>query len=563
MSITRRWGKALVMLAFTAAAAGGQGAGGMPIGRQKLDTAGVGPIKKKETPAVKLQTQDSCKLVLDTPDDVKDAASQLTFAGMQASNPAKSKEYLGKAVGKLTYKADRYSKNPMGQEFMLGQSLVLWTKVPGTTPVMKKGDLGFSTDKDQTIDLLHAADSLFSNVEKEFPKCQGETDDFRRQAWGPYITKVGPLINANNIDSASKLLDQSLVIYRGSPFSYYFKGQIEYRRDQFAQASTSFEQAQTLAVPMLATNSDLPGIAEYSSFFAGYSAEKAAMIATGADQAALYKRAATLLAKNLKDYPCGRFSENAETTLFSALSATNDTVGMRTQLTAMTTETKPCSDMWWYNAAREASEMDAMPIAVQLADKAVAYSPWSAGLGNAAGVYLKAKEFTKLLPVAARLTQIAPNSQDDWDLLALGYQGAAAAATVPATKQAYKDSLLVAYNAGQKNAVHVRVSEFSMDGTKRLAGGYVELVDNNPANQPVKPAKKGAAKGAKSAASSAPAASSMGPKQVTIKMDFLDQAGAVVASQSTTVTAKVGEQTKFSMTADGDKIVGYRYAPIP
>jgi hypothetical protein len=55
----------------------------------------------------------------------------------------------------------------------------------------------------------------------------------------------------------------------------------------------------------------------------------------------------------------------------------------------------------------------------------------------------------------------------------------------------------------------------------------------------------------------------MGPKQVTIKMDFLDQAGAVVASQSTTVTAKVGEQTKFSMTADGDKIVGYRYAPIP
>ncbi len=550
-------GAAFIALAVAATSASAQ----LHNDRVKLDSAGPSTPKKAAGPTVKLETQDSCKLVLDTPDEVKDAASQLAFAQMQAANPGKAKEYLGKAVAKVTNKPDRYTKNPMGQEFVLGQSLVMWTRVPGTTPVMKKGELGFSTDKDQTIDLLRAADSLFSNVEKQYPKCQGETDDYRKEAWGPYITKVGPLINANNIDSASKLLDQSLIIYRGSPFSYYFKGQIEYRRDQFAAASTSFEQAVTLATPMLATNQDLPGIAEYSSFFAGYSAEKAAMVATGADQAAAYKRAATLLAKNLKDYPCGRFSENAETSLFSALTATNDTAGMRTQLTTMTTDAKPCTDLWWYNAAREASDMDAMPLAVQLADKAVAYSPWSAGLGNAAGVYLKAKEFTKLVPVAVRLTQIAPNSQDDWDLLALGYQGAAAAATAPAKKQAYKDSLLIAYNAGQKNTVHVRISEFSMDGSKRLAGGYVELVDNNPATQAAKPAKKGAAKGAKPAP--APAASAMAPKQVTIKMDFLDQAGAVVTSQSTTVTATAGEQTKFSLSADGDKIVGYRYAPIP
>ncbi len=109
----------------------------------------------------------------------------------------------------------------------------MWTTIPGTTNIMKRGDLGFSTDKEQTIDILKTADSLFTNVEKEFPKCQSQTDDYRKQAWGPYINKVGPLINANNIDSASKLLDQALVIYRGSPFSYYFKGQIEYREERF------------------------------------------------------------------------------------------------------------------------------------------------------------------------------------------------------------------------------------------------------------------------------------------------------------------------------------------
>jgi tetratricopeptide (TPR) repeat protein len=561
MFVTRHWGAALVALAITATVAGAQG---LPMGRGKLDTTGISgvPAKKPEGPAVKLAVQDSCKIVLDTPDDVKDAGSQLGLAEVAAGRPDQIKKYLGKAVEKLTYKPDRYSKNPTGQEFLLGESLVMWTKVPGMTPVVKRGDLGYSTDKEQPIDLLRAADSLFTSVEKALPKCQGQTTDLRKQAWGPYIVKVGPLINSNNVDSASKLLDQSLVIYRGSPFSFYFKGQIEYRRDQYAQASVSFEEAEKLAKPILSTNADLPGIAEYSGFFAGYSSARAAVTLTGADQKAAYQRAATMLQANLKNYPCGRFSENAETSLFTALRATNDTTGVKAQLTAMTAETTPCTDIWWYNAAREASDIDAMALAVQLSDKAVVFSPWSAGLGNAAGVYLKAKEFTKLLPVAARLTRIAPNSQDDWDLLALGYQGAAAAATTPALKQAYKDSLLIAYNAGQKNTVHVRVSEFSMDGAKRTAGGYVELVDNDPSAQPSAAAKKGA-KGAKPAAAPAHSSASKGPKSVTIKMDFLDRAGAVVTSDSTKVTATMGEQTKFTMAADGDKIVGYRYAPIP
>jgi Tfp pilus assembly protein PilF len=556
MFVTRHLGAAFLALAVAATSASAQ----LHNDRVKLDSAGPSTPKKAAGPTVKLASQDSCKIVLDSPDDVKDAASQLAFAQLQAGNPAAAKKYLGKAVEKTSYKADRYAKNPSGQEFLLGQSLVMWTKVPGTTNVMKRGDLGFSTDKDQTIDILKTADSLFTNVEKAFPKCQSQTDDYRKVAWGPYINKVGPLINANNIDSASKLLDQALVIYRGSPFSYYFKGQIEYRKDDFAGASKSFEQEVTLATPILSENENYPGITEYSSFFAGYSAQKAAAKLTGADQTAEYQRAATLLQASLKNYPCGRFAENGQSGLFASLRATNDTAGMKAQLTAMTAETKPCTDLWWYNAAVDAMGIDAMPIAVQLSDKAVAYSPWSAGLGSAAQVYLKAKDFQKLLPVASRLTQIAPNTQDSWQLLALGYQGAAAAATSPAAKKAYGDSLVIAYNAGEKNVVHVRVNEFSMDGTKRTAGGYVELVDNSPTAQPASKTNKKGATGAKPAATGA---KTLAPKEVTVKMDFLDRSGAVVSSQSATVTAKQGEQTPFKMTADGETIVGYRYAPIP
>ena len=422
--------------------------------------------------------------------------------------------------------------------------------------MVKRGDIGFLGDKGQEIDLLKAADSAFSVVEKLQPACIGETGDQRKRAWAPLIRAVGPLLNADKLDSATAVLDRSLIIYRDSPYSPYFAGQIAYKKNDYAKATAEFENAVKIATPLLASDSNLAGITEYSSFFAPYAGARGAATLNGPEQAAAFKRVATLYTSYLKDYPCAQYAENAVNGLFDALEATGDTAGVRAQLTRMVAETKPCSDIWWYSAAREASEQNMMELAVQLADKAVAYSPWSAGLGNAGGAFYKAKEGAKLLPVAKRLVEVAPNLPDNYELEASAYQQLSEKATAPAAKQAYKDSLVEIYTKGTKVQVKVRVSKFTSEKDKRTIGGTIELVQELGT-----PAKKGA-KGAKPVAA-VPAGPKPKERKVTLKVDFLDRAGAVVTSQSQEYTVKPDEPTNFDLSATDPKIIGYKYAPIP
>jgi hypothetical protein len=553
MNAVRNWAASIAVFAFLAPAA----AQGVVINpRGAIDsTATRGPQPKKPNqPTVKVAL-GACPLNFDDPSELKDANSQLAFAGM--GKPDAQKKALTKAVEKLSLRPDHYQKNMTGYQFLMGQALVSWSQYPGEAPVVKKGDIGFLGDKAQDIDLLKAADSAFNFVEKAQPACAGETADQRKRAWAPLIRAVGPLLNAGKLDSATAVLDRSLVIYRESPYSPYFGGQIAYQKDDYATASADFEKAVALATPLLASDSNLAGITEYSTFFAPYAGGRAAAALNGPEQAAAFKRVATLYASYLKEYPCAQYAENAVNGLFDALGATGDTVGVRAQLTRMTAETKPCSDIWWYSAAREASEQNMMDLAVQLADKAVAYSPYSAGLGNAGGAFYKAKDGAKLLPVAKRLVELAPNLPDNYELEASAYQQLSEKATAPAAKQAYKDSLVAIYTKGTKVQVKVRVSKFTSEKDKRTIGGTIELVQEQ-----APPAPKKGAKGAKPAPA-IPAGPKPVARTVTLKVDFLDRAGAVITSQSQQYNVKPDEPTNFELSASDPKIVGYKYAPIP
>ncbi len=540
MIVARHWVAPLVALAVTSSAAA-QAKGGAKA------------------------ASDSCTMTTDKPDELKDATSQLVFAQMGKADA--QKKALMKAMEKLSRRADYYAANSSGHAFLLGEAFVLWSLQPGEPPVVKRGDLGLLGEKEQTIDLLKTADSAFTVVEKAMPACTDQTSVYRKMPWTRLINQVGSLLNADQLDSATATLDRSMVIYRNSPFTAYFQGQVAYRRDEYAKATGYFEKAYQMAAPEVAKDSSLAVIAEYSSFFAPYTGARAAAVLSDTAQKAAYRRVGALYTAYLKNYPCSNFAENAERGLFEALRTAGDTAAVRAQLQSMTVETKPCSDIWWYSAAREASDMGASALAVELADKAVAFSPWSAGLGNAAGAYFTAKAYAKLLPVAKRLTEVAPNSADNWQMLALAYQGLGEGAA-PAVKKAYNDSLMTAYNSGEKLAVSVRITEFSSDGPKRTMGGQLGLVDNTPPPPAPSTASTKGGKGAKGAKPPPPpppppAAPKAQPKQVTVKVDFLDRSGAVVASQSKELMVNATEKTPFALSVENAKIVGYRYAPIP
>jgi tetratricopeptide (TPR) repeat protein len=501
----------------------------------------------------------SCQMNYEDPSELKDAFNALNQA-LLIQQPEMQKKPLQKAVEKLTLRADHYSKNKDAHAYLLGQALVMWSKVPGTGDMPKRGTLGWLGDKEQPIDIAKTADSLFSVVEKDDPACTEQTDGYRQQLWGPMINQVQRQLNANKLDSASQTLVTATAAYPNSPYNAYFAGQIAYKQDSDAAASIAYEKAAKLGAAMLATDTSVAGITEYSTFMAPYTGQRAATVMqAGPDQTAALKRAIAGYQTYLKTYSCPQFAENAQSGIFDAMRTINDTAGLRTELANMATQTKPCSPMTWYNGARDAKDIGQAATAIQLADKAVAFSPWSAALGNAAAVYFDAKAWDKLLPVARRLTDIAPNMPDDYQLLALAYMGLGnAKGATPAQKKAYTDSATTVYEASEALDVNVRVSEFSSDGAKRKLGGTVTLVDHTPGQRP-------AAKGGKGKAAAAPSAvPSQKPKarQVTIKIDFIDKDGKPVASQSADVNASPDAPASFSVSAENAAIVGYRYTKI-
>jgi hypothetical protein len=562
MNAVRNWAASIAVFALVAPAAA-QGVVINPRGAIDSTTTKGAPPKKPNQPTVKVAL-GACPLNFDDPSELKDANTQLAFAGM--GKPDAQKKALTKAIEKLSLRPDHYSKNVTGYQFLLGQALVSWSQFPGEAPVVKKGDIGFLGDKAQDIDLLKAADSAFSAVEKAQPACAGETADQRKRAWAPLIRSVPPLLNADKLDSAWMMVEKANVIYRDSPYGPYFAAQILYKKDDYAKASVQYENTVNMATPMLVADTGLIGMASNAAFLAPYTGARAAATMTAADQAVAYKRVATLYSAYLKEYPCAQYAENAASGLLDALEAIGDSAGVRSRLTQMVAETRPCSDIWWYTAAREASEQNMMDLAVQLADKAVAYSPWSAGLGNAAGAYYKAKDGARLLPVAKRLVELAPNLPDNYELQASAYQQLADKATAPAVKQAYRDSLVLIYTKGTKVEVKVRVSQFTSDKDKRTIGGTLELVQEQ-----AQPKPKGQ-KGAKPAPA-IPAAPKPKARQVALRVQFLDRAGVPVVlrdsagvkitSRDTTVTVKPDEATKFELSATDSMVVGYKYAPIP
>ena len=241
----------------------------------------------------------------------------------------------------------------------------------------------------------------------------------------------------------------------------------------------------------------------------------------------------------------------------------------------MAKEQRPCTDIWWYNAARDASEAEMNDLAVQLADKAVGYSPWSAALGNAGGAYWKAKAWTKLEPVAQRLTQVAPNSPDNWQLLSLALPG-----PEPGGHDAAGQEGVLRF--ARQRLQHRREDQREGPGGD-VHGGRDQAHDRRHAsNSSITPPGRrteaqAEAKAGPGEAGAAPAAAARGGQAQAARRDAqdrvprprrkgLDRQGQHRNGRSGDqpgVHGQAGRATTFKFIVTDPKIVGYRYAPIP
>ena len=164
---------------------------------------------------------------------------------------------------------------------------------------------------------------------------------------------------------------------------------------------------------------------------------------------------------------------------------------------------------------------------------AAAQNPYSRdALFDLATTYFASGDADKTETYARRAIAVDPSNPDNWSLLAGSYQLRAAALKEAKAKKTATDSLLLLIQKAKAMPQRVAFTTFDHDGAKHTLSGSVQNLGTAPGNY-------------------------------TLKFEFLDKAGKVVASQTANVGPVAPKETKpFSVTVNQAGIVAFRYAPL-
>lgn len=474
-------------------------------------------------------TASKCTMSTDKPDEVKTAMTDLTVAQI-GGRPEDQRKKLALAVTALTNTPSRYKSNPVGRDYLLAQALVRWSQQFPESTTVNKGAIGYMSDKTQSVDLLATADSLLTQMEKASPECTSEAMYVRNEAMRPLAIHASALLNTDSLTQADAVVKRITTIDQKSSLSLYFQGLLAQRHKDLAGAARAYDQGLKVLPPDAVADSNLKAALELG---AAQMTLLSSQSLTGDEKKAGMLKAADLYRRYMADFPNSANAASAQAGLQAALTSSGDSSSIGKVWDEMVANPSKYSDAQLYDAGTQAFTSNQLPRAEKLMDAAQSVNPWlRPGLYNAANVYWKSAHWDKMLATAKRLTTIDPNNPDEFQLLALAYQGLSKGTKDPKLVRAYNDSLNTAFAASEKVPVRVVFATFDGGGTpKRTLAGTVENL--------------GAA-----------------AKNVTLKVDFLDAKGTVVTSQTTTLSLAPKEKKPFSLNGDGATIAAYKYDPI-
>jgi tetratricopeptide (TPR) repeat protein len=487
-----------------------------PLSAQKKDKD-----KDKGAPA--------CSITTDKPDEVKSANNAVTVAQI-GGRPEDQQKRLKIAIAALTQNPSKYKSNQVGHDYVLGQTLVRWSEQFPESTTVSKGTIGYTDGKDEKIDLLATADTLLSSAEKSNPDCTADITSYRMEAMRPLAIHASALLNTDSSAQAEAVVNRLKMIDQTSPLSLYFQAMVAQHKKDVVTAADLFSRGAAAMPPTVGADSNLKAALELGA--AQMTRLSAQSMPADQKKAGMLK-AADLYKKFLADFPKSPNAPDAQQGLAASMAASGDTQTVAKLWDDMLATPANYTAAQLYDAGTQAFTSNQFAPAVKLMDAAQQKNGWlRPGLYNAANVYWKAGDFDRMLASSKKLTQIDPNNPDEYQLLALAYQGKAKATKDPKVVRAYNDSLNAAFAASEKVKVKVTFDAFAMGSAKPAVSGNVENLSDAP--------QKG-----------------------TLKVQFLNESGSPVATQSTDFTLAPKEKKQFSVSGEGAGVVAYRYDPIP
>jgi tetratricopeptide (TPR) repeat protein len=501
------------------------------------------------------QKAKECEVDEGKPGEVARAMLSLQMA-QSAAKPEDAQKQLKSAIASIE-KADR-SKNPVGENFVYGKTLVMWLQQPNVTATTTRGAVGFTQNPTQPIDLVVSIDSAFGAVEKAMPECVSQTSAWRAQkGWVSMINDAISQLNADHPDSAEMLARRSLILNPNAPYGYMVLGNLAQKKNQPRQAIDYFKQT----VEKSGADTTYGDLKRQTMLAAANLAADAAENATGAEKAAYLSDAKWGYETLAQDAKSGNFADAARSGLARLASASGDTAAVRATYAQQLSNPSAYTFQQLLNAGVTAARTKQVADATTLFEAAYKKNPYHRDvLYNLAIMYLNGDKYDKVGPVVRELVSVDPSNGENYRLFTIAYASRAKGfnekiksynalakkAKLPKSIKAYEDSARVYFDSAKASndsalkynniaeafPMKVTFSEFSTtDDKSTLAGTIANSTDQT--------------------------------QTYTMKVDFLDVGGKTIATQTATVgPVAAGQSGRFSVTAPGAGIAAFRYAPL-
>ena len=482
-----------------------------------------------------------------------DVARQATGTPVAATNL--------KNVIKLVESPEKSNDEPVARAYVLGEALSLWLNQPGVGPVAKRGDLGFTTNPEATIDIVSTLDSAFKVVEAAKPNCSDNTAYFRGGHKFYLDAANGAInsLNADKLDSAEYFARLADRLYPASPYGVMVLGSVASKRQDNARAVEHWSKAAEVA----GRDTTYRDVRRQMLANIGNVHLANAQSASGAERTSAARKAAEAYGQ-LVAVPGtrGSFLYGGRQNYQTALLLAGDTAAFVQSYQPLLGNPSGYEYQDLLNSAVNAARTNRSADAARLFEGTLAQNPWNRdALFNLAVTYLAMEQNDKVSPIVARLIAIDPANPENYYLGARAYLAmgkVAQTAKRTSVAAAYNDSTLNWYSRGNKLPVEVTFTEFSPSESQIVVGGSV--LDRR---DEIEAAAATAQRPARGRAPAKPATKSYPPKAVTLKFEALDKAGTAIATETVTTEALTPKKSaKFSVKIAAPNAVAYRYTLV-
>ena len=472
---------------------------------------------------------DGCTVELYAPTQLAQAQISINRA-LQDPEGEGAAEAL-RTAGRLLADDRRYNSNRLGQAYARAQVYILWLHQPDAPEAMTPNELGAGRDRNTRIDLAATADSLLTSVEDAAPSCIPDIDRWRQsKPWNDRIAAAYRFLGTGEVDSADYYAGKARQLDRRSPFLYNLLAQINFRRGTPDVAIEHLGEALQRAER---DTSLVETTTQIRTQYAAMLQEYAMSLSDTAERHATLRRSAGHFTKLAQDDPMG---PNGPAFISAAINigmVISDSALVNNAISPMLADPAPYPDLSLLLGAETKRLAGQAEDAMKLYAAALEKNPNNRDANYFLSfLLLEAKKPAETTVLLDRLLALDPSNPDNLLMKSLATRQIAEAETDRTRRAALIRELeaLQAREVGMQHRLEVTGFERRADGA--VMEGRIE--------------NRGRA-----------------AKSYTVEVEFLDLAGNVVETQTTTTEqAAPNAFVAFTVTATRPGIVAYRYKPL-